>query len=223
MTAQRFFLWAAAILGGAFAGGAAVYFPPEFWTPPRLFAAGMVPLSLGLFAWTARARSTDAGLAAMGISGALCVVHLAAALWVFSFARTGADGLTLVLCIGNLAFAALIVLVARAAIPIITDEIARNDIGSEYARIARDLAASSTVVEDGELRSALLALAEELRYYPRHIALDGPLPDGVDERAAELARHIGARAWPQARDALPALRLALELSRRGIQSRYTKA
>lgn len=223
MTAHRFLLAVALVLGGAFVAGAAAYFPADFWTAPRLFAAGMVPASLGLLAWTGRARSTDAGLAAMGISGALCLAHLLVSARVFAFAIDGEGSLTLVFCIANLAFGALILLVARAALPVIERNIERNDQGSEYARVARDLAGHAAGTEDAGLRDALLALAEDLRYFPRHVALDGPLPGGVDDRASDLARAVAARDWMEARAALANLRGALEASRRSILTRYSKA
>ena len=221
--AHKFLLWTALILGSAFLGAVAMYFPSEFWTPPRTFAMGMVPLSLSLFVYVARVRSIDVGLAITGVIGVLCFVHLLATLSVFALAIGQWAHLTLALCIANLAFGALIAIIVRVIIPLVANEIERNATSSEYARIAETLAIWSSVAEDIHLRESLLALSSELRYFPRQVSPDEPLPGSVEKFAAELACQMDARAWGPARDALAALRLELELSRQKNRSRHTRA
>lgn len=223
MTAKQLFSSIAAIGAAAFVLGAAVYFPLEFWNGARLFAAAMVPASLWLFAYTSRGTTTDVNLALAGITGFLCTVHLLAAVRIFAFATGEEHSLTAVFCIANLAFGAVILVVAGAAAKLIAANIERNDTGSEYSRIARDLAQWANQADDPGTRQALLALAEELRYYPRRIRQDGVLPHDVDGRAADLGRLLQARAWSDAGPAIGALRRALEASRMSVQSNYTKA
>lgn len=183
----------------------------------------MVPVSLGLFAWTSKDLNTDINLATMGISGTLCVVHIIFGLSVFAYATGDRSDLTTVFCIAHLAFGALIVLILRATTPIIAKQIERNDTGSEYNRIAREITTWSSSVDDKQLRDALTALAEELRYYPRHTYLDGPLPDRVEELVDDFATYIRAKDWVRANCELQTLKVALERSSKKIISRYTKA
>ena len=223
MSAQRSITTLAAIGAVAFTLAVLVYFPLDFWTGVHVFAAAMIPVSLGLFAYTSYEYPTEVNIGLAGIAGFLCVAHLIAAGRIFAFGIHGDPKITAVLCIANLAFGGGIVVVVGASARIIAANIERNDTGSEFSRLARELSQWANGADDAETKRALLALAEELRYFPRRIRQDGGLPEDVDARAAELNRLVSARAWADSRQKLAELRRSLEASRISIQSTYTKA
>lgn len=213
----------AAICSLAFALGALAYFPIHFWNGARLFAAMMIPASLALFAYTSLRYSTDVNLALTGIAGFLCTTQLLASIWIFAFAAGEEHNVTAVLCIANFAFGAVIFVVVSSAAKLIAANIERNDTRSEYSRIAMSLSLKANQADDPGTRQALLMLAEELRYYPRRIIQDAPLPSEIVSRTTNLDQLLQARAWNEAATAIEQLRRALEASRISIQSKYTKA
>ena len=223
MNSKQLVILIAAIVAVAYVLGVSLYFPLDFWNAARLFAAAMIPASIALFAYLSLGYSTDVNLALAGIGGFLCTVQLLAAIRIFTFATGEENSMTAVLCIANLAFGAVIAVMVKMAAKIVSENIERNDSGSEYSRIARDLTLWANQTDEPGTREALLVLSEELRYYPRRIGQNFPLPADVTSRLAALSQAIQARGWNDATAAVGELRRSLEASRLCLLSNYTKA
>lgn len=220
--AGRFLLAITVIASCAFVLVSALVFPPESWGAGRVAATGLVLSSLWISFLALKRKSADVVLGLSGAVGVLCFAHLLLSVRILVYSVHGDANLTIAFSVGALAFGLVILLVANVAAGIIDLNIRRNDTRSEFSRLATDLRELSAQAGDAGLKSELLKLAEELRYYPRRIAQDGTLGPAVMQSMALLRTHVGAGQVEPGRSALGELRRGLEQSRREIESNYSK-
>jgi hypothetical protein len=219
---NRFLTLVAAILSMAFVVSLALVLPLDTWTPLRSTAAFLVLSSIWLYVITGSRRSTDVALGSLGILGGLCFLHFVASIWIFYQAITVGARVIWVFCVAGFAAFPLIVMAVNAAAKIIGDNIDRNDTPGEFPKIAGALANLSLETSDESLKTDLLRLSDELRYFPRVLAQDGwPLAE-CGQHLAALTQQVAAGSLDGARIELAALRRELERLRADVQRRYSK-
>lgn len=223
MGLNRLLLWAAALLSVTFVGGLVVLAPVAFSTLGPVLAIALVLFSIWLYVICGWSRSADINLGVMGISVVLCTLHLAFSVRTLLLAVGGDSGILLVSCMAGFAGGLLIILLVRGVAGVIGANIARNDTGGEFPKIARTLRQWGSDLEGSDrLRADLLNLADELQYYPRVIAQDGPLDPAIHTHLEDLQQHLRASALEPAAASLAALRRVLDHSRQTIQAHYSK-